>query len=48
MLFPYNSLPAGNKLVLKLTKNTASGLMTEAKLMLFGIEMEMEWKMELN
>ncbi len=24
MLFPYNSLPAGNELVLKLTKNTAS------------------------
>ncbi len=24
MLFPYNSLPAGKELVLKLTKNTAS------------------------
>jgi hypothetical protein len=25
MLFPYTSFPAGNKLILKLTKNTASG-----------------------
>jgi hypothetical protein len=25
MLFPYASFPAGNELVLKLTKNTASG-----------------------
>ncbi len=26
MLFPYTSFPAGNELILKLTKNTASGL----------------------
>ncbi len=26
MLFPYTSFPAGNELILKLTKNTASGI----------------------
>ncbi len=32
MLFPYSSFPAGNELVLKLTKNTASGLDQPQKL----------------